>query len=745
MIKKGFTLVELLAVFVLLAIIFMIAVPNVFKLISKGKSNAFLVSVRQVYKAGNIYRLNELREREEECVYFDFGEDYQIDTLVKNKMYIPIEELELQGDLPKEGVMEVCQDFVSITVSDGDNTVDIGPDGDEHVFDGNLEESNASRPVIDSVSTSKDTKSITTTVTVHDDKNDIVKYYYYLNGELKQSIDINVYEFTNLKDNTNYKIKIVVENSKGLKTSRTLNIKTDEVPTPEITVDKTGWQSQKKVTITYPSKSNLNYQYKINSGEITDDVEKETWITASLSSYKRYITITYTSEGSISAKVSDGFNEKVVTYNVIEVDSVKPEVTIEPTIVEGENDWVTLASIKGTITKKGPSPVKLYRCSGNYGNTCYPTRSEDNVVENGSSLVLSSQSYIQKVCYQAISATGVYSNNVCSDSYKVDTEAPIITSKVSEVKVCLQNESKRNDNFIVKWGVSYGTKSCKLSDNYDEEYGGYTYTCEAKGNNGKKVSKTLKVSPLGCYVNYTPDNALWDSTRDGVLETKATKQGTFDIYDVPTEKSANGLSKNESITCDSTVYTSDYSGWRIMDVSNSGQITLIHGGVPECYYHSYNSNSSSDSKKILKTRATSVEDEGIGKAWTKYGNSTYALSVHYMDSDDVNTINYEENGNEDYSLWDRLDKGELGECFSSTNGNHCGKNTELINTGSAYYLASAWTEYGLFKWIADTGGRGWTGSHSDSYGVRPVIILKPNIKLGQELGLLGDEYNLITS
>ncbi len=741
MIKKGFTLVELLAVFVLLAIIFMIAVPNVFKLISKGKSNAFLVSVRQVYKAGNIYRLNELREREEECVYFDFGEDYQIDTLVNSKMYIPIEELELRGDLPKEGEMEVCQDFVSITVSDGDNTVDIGPDGEEHVFEGNLEESNVSRPVIDNISTSKTTKSITTTVTAHDDKNDIVKYYYYLNGELKQSINNNVYEFTNLKDNTSYKIKIVVENSKGLKTSRILNIKTDELPSPKITVSSTGWSISKTVTITYPSGSNLIKQYKINSGDIKETYEKGTWITPTSK-----VTLTYTSEGSVSAKVSDGFNEKVVTYDVIEVDSVKPEVTVEPTIVGNPEGWVTMASIKGTITKKGPSPVELYRClSTSYSSSvsCTPTLEKDNIVEDGSSLVLSSNRDYQKVCYKALSAASIASDVVCSDIYKVDTESPTITPNIEEAKVCLQDEEKWKDNFIFTWGISgTGTISCKISDNYDEEYGGYTLTCDATGKNGRTVSGTTKISPLGCYVNYTPDNELWDATRDGVAETEVKTKGIFNIYDYNTSSSANGLSKNESITCNRTYYKPKYSGWRIMNIDkNTGQITLIHGGTPECYYHNYKDESVA-SKTILKKRATSVEDEGEGKAWTKYGNSELALSVHYMDSDDANTIIYEENGTEEYSLWDILDKGEKGNCYGE-NLSKCGGNSQLIAIDTYYWIASVVILPEVLYSFCNTN---YCTSWNGSLGVRPVIVLKPNVKLSQqESGLKGDEYSLITS
>ncbi len=739
MIKKGFTLVELLAVFVLLAIIFMIAAPNMFRIIRESKAKSFLVSVRQIVKSGNEYRLADLRNKSKKCVYFDFGEDYQIDTLVNNKLYVPIEELTLRGDLPIEGEMEVCRDYVSITVSDGDNTVDIDPDGEEHVFEGNLEESNVSHPVIDNINTSKTTKSITTTVTAHDDKNDIVKYYYYLNGELKQSIDSNVYEFTNLKDNINYKIKIVVENSKGLKTSRTLNIKTDELPAPKITVNKTGWQSQKTVTITYPSGNNLSYQYKINSGEITGTDEKGTWLTTT----SRYKYIYYTSEGSVSAKVSDGVNEKVVTYNVIEVDSVVPEITVEPAVVEGENGWVIMASIKGTITKKGKSSVKLYRCLSARSSVdvsiCTPTNSEDNIVEDGSSLVLSSSSNYQKVCYQAISTTGVKSSVVCSDVYHVDTGPSIISS--SSPKKC-QIDSKLENYFKFKWGPSgEGTTNCTKPDPIETREGKGKIICEMIGVNGKKVSEMVELNntPIGCYVNYIPDNATWDATRDGVEETDVQTQGTFNIYDTNKDAegnvlgSANGKSKSE------TIGDAKYSGWRIMNIDkDTGQITLIHGGTPECYH--YTKYKIKETKSDLK-KVTSISDEGEGKAWTKYGNNELTESIHYMDSDDVNIILYEENGNNSYSLFDVSSKGETGNCFKQ-DILYCGRYTQLINIGDSYWLASG--AYSSLYYFVGSYTR-WNEGHDFSLGVRPVITLKPNVKLGQESGLKGDEYSLITS
>lgn len=48
--KKGFTLVELLAVIAILAILVIIALPNVLQMFNDSKKNSFMTEVRDIYK-----------------------------------------------------------------------------------------------------------------------------------------------------------------------------------------------------------------------------------------------------------------------------------------------------------------------------------------------------------------------------------------------------------------------------------------------------------------------------------------------------------------------------------------------------------------------------------------------------------------------------------------------------------------------------------------------------------------------
>ena len=231
---------------------------------------------------------------------------------------------------------------------------------------------------------------------------------------------------------------------------------------------------------------------------------------------------------------------------------------------------------------------------------------------------------------------------------------------------------------------------------------------------------------FGKYVNYTPTDSTWASSKlssYGVSETETTTQGKFNIYDYATSASAKGKAKSQSITCYNSSYKNKYNGWRVLDVSSSGVITLIHAGTPECYYHGY--GYSSASVKRLETASTS-SSPGDSKAWTKYGNATYAQSVHYMTNEDFNLITYQINKNNNYTITDNGEGNST--CYYKTESTACGYNHDMIDIGSYYWLASAYNTYSLYLWGGASSSRFVNDWYSVSYGVRPVVVLKSGVK-----------------
>ena len=70
--KKGFTLVELLAVIAILAILVIIALPNVLEMYRNARKNTFLREVASVYDAGHTkYFLNAFGGATKTMVYTD--------------------------------------------------------------------------------------------------------------------------------------------------------------------------------------------------------------------------------------------------------------------------------------------------------------------------------------------------------------------------------------------------------------------------------------------------------------------------------------------------------------------------------------------------------------------------------------------------------------------------------------------------------------------------------------------------
>ena len=99
--KKGFTLVELLAVIVVLAIIMIIAIPNVLSSMDTAKKSSFIIEARKV--------LNKAQEQ------------YQADTLTGSpKACYTITDLGTDTGGKYKGYVTVSNNVFTIYLSDGE-------------------------------------------------------------------------------------------------------------------------------------------------------------------------------------------------------------------------------------------------------------------------------------------------------------------------------------------------------------------------------------------------------------------------------------------------------------------------------------------------------------------------------------------------------------------------------------------------------------------------------------------------
>ena len=127
--KKGFTLIELIAVIVILSIIILIASPITISIINKVQKSAFKDSAYGIIKAGEMYYTSKMMEPDgmTQIKTFNFSEG--------------TEELKIKGSKPTSGTMVVTKEGnVGLAISNGKYCVKKGTTNEDVTIDENIEE-----------------------------------------------------------------------------------------------------------------------------------------------------------------------------------------------------------------------------------------------------------------------------------------------------------------------------------------------------------------------------------------------------------------------------------------------------------------------------------------------------------------------------------------------------------------------------------------------------------------------------
>ncbi|MEG0283024.1 MAG: Ig-like domain repeat protein, partial [Clostridia bacterium] len=223
-------------------------------------------------------------------------------------------------------------------------------------------------PTISIASKSVKTNSIALTATVTD--NVVGVDLTALKCKYKKNTGITYTEITadasgniqipNLTHNTLYNLELTYTDKAGNVATITDTATTLLLDTPVISIDKTdaNWYKQKIATIDYKShKDNVTYKYK-------KDAEAE--ITASITATNLTVPVTFTSNGSISATVTDGTNTLTAYASITNVDSIPPSITV----AIANNITAAEANINITSTESLSGIVKyMYR----YSNGALPS------------------------------------------------------------------------------------------------------------------------------------------------------------------------------------------------------------------------------------------------------------------------------------------------------------------------------------------------------------------------------------
>ena len=215
-------------------------------------------------------------------------------------------------------------------------------------------------PVVNSVSHTSTLNSITLSVNATKGDNDIVKYYYSKdNGQTYEESDSNSYVFSNLKDTTEYKIKVKVLDSYGRYSTEFVKaISTETYILPSVTsVTPTTKYNQISVSVVGANGTNniSKYYYSINDGAYTESTNSSYTFTG-LNEKTNY---------SIKVKVVDTLGKESNVYSL----SVTTDAYILPKVTNVSTSSTT-SSITINVSASGGTGnvVKYYYSKDNGSN-----------------------------------------------------------------------------------------------------------------------------------------------------------------------------------------------------------------------------------------------------------------------------------------------------------------------------------------------------------------------------------------
>lgn len=353
--RKGFTLIEILGVIILLGIIALITFAVITGLIKNTKEKAFEDSILNTEEAAyNFLASKVLYENatNDTCYIFNYGNDVSEITFIESKdgkdyYQAPISSMSVKNDNFTEGSITVCNNSIVSTLSNGEYTYK-----DKGIIDGGLAENDLTEPIINSVIYNNTSKSITVSVNANEeDYGKIKNYYYSLDGDNYIEASSNAYTFSSLKSDTEYTVYVKVSNESLMETLYNSKTTTVEITAPTYNVSPSGYATSKVLSIDYPV--GYTKEYSLDGGT--------TWLVYSTA-------LIFNNNGSVIARASDGTNYVTgSSYTISNIDTTLP--TVISSVISGATATISLGDnllLSGyTVTNSATVPTTWTTISGN--------------------------------------------------------------------------------------------------------------------------------------------------------------------------------------------------------------------------------------------------------------------------------------------------------------------------------------------------------------------------------------------
>ena len=526
--KKGFTLVELLAVIVVITLISSVGIITYLKTINNSKSKATLLAINNIKEAAYLYSKEGTDEIEWVNSYDKEGKEsgkyacVSVQQLI-NKGYFKDnfldKEIYKNSKIDKNTFIEVSMgtnnDNLKVVVNKSDNTKDkcIGSAINGNLFHLRL---------------GNDSKSYTDTIKlkVSSKDNDIIPKNYIVSIDdvsKKEESTTGEVTFKKLTNSTSYKIKACMITEKGNYYCDYFSILTKDFIKPKFNIDS-GWQKAKTININYddtPIYGQKGSHYF--TSEVSGEVKKGTVYRCN----DDYSVCSSNSDGIVESDKNYKLNGKEVSFtttdNIENKVSKKLTAIIEdPTNNSGENS--------GTVNKiDNIAPI----CNASSSNSSWTNQAVtiSSTCEDGNGSGCKKTIFTKKINEEFVGNASIEVTDKAGNSSTCKT--PVMIDKTKPTcTVSSSNSNWTNQDVTVTGTCSDSKSDCKAEtisvtkkSNIDDDVSPGTVYDNAGnktqcGTTRVRIDKTPPIAKIGHDAdNYKLTNESTDSGGSGLASS----------------------------------------------------------------------------------------------------------------------------------------------------------------------------------------------------------------------------------
>lgn len=586
--KKGFTLVELLSVIVIISIIALITVPIVLNNVTRAEKKSFKISVNEVKRNVDRYLVkNDLKKLPicgDNNVSLKNIEFLKHNDIFTNDSYMCYDDENLCDYIYAKSKLKKSGKVILAYGCFDDVKYEVGQKEDDE---------NLKKPEIANLSFSNTSSSISVNV---DWKNEVdpnsVSFNIRKVDNGKWSGWQKSSEFKKLQSDTKYQIMVKAKSKQGVSGNISEETKTLDIDVPTYSKDVSATYSDKdiNVTIKYPTPRNGEsylYFYTLDSGA--------TWIETK----DKMTTIKFTENGNVSARVFDGTNYKNASeYIVSGIDKTTPSCNLK--IVSGtpgKNGWYTSnTTIKLTTSKAGTSGIE-------YSTPTLSSKEYKFKISNGN-IGESSSSFTSDGIFDIYGyvKNGVGKTEKCTLSYKKDSNPIAVNATLKTKSGSIYTQGNYSSEDVILTAISEVSTSPS----------GYSYNWYKEGKSGSiGSSKSYTATESGLYYA-TVTSGAGITKNTGMLIVNIDKCAVPQIT-ITGKKATSGTSVSSGNWSDQNI------------ILTAEPMCTASGYSYDWYYNGGKENITT------KTRTATSSGNYTVKTTSKYGNESSTTYVAKID------------------------------------------------------------------------------------------------------------------